>query len=244
MWPLKMDLTPAYILHHRPYRETSLLLDVFTKDHGRVNLLAKGIRRKKRSQQGIFQLYQPLLISWLGYGDLQTVNTCEDDAPRYVLRDDATLCGLYLNELMVKLLPLKEAEPEIFSAYESALDALQSEQDNEVVLRIFEKRLLIQLGYGLSLEHEAHSGYKIVEHQQYFYQPDVGLLQWEQGMNNVSISGRSVQHLHQESGFDPKSLRETKQLMRLVINHYLGGKPLQSRALFAQLQTYANKNQK
>lgn len=237
-----MDLTPAYVLHQRLYRETSLLLDVFTKDHGRVSLVAKGVRNKKRSQQGLYQLYQPLLLSWMGYGELHTVNASEVAAPRYLLKENSTLCGLYLNELLVKLLPLHEPEIAVFSAYQLALDGLQAEQNNEVVLRIFEKRLLTQLGYGLSLEHEVESDNKIVENQQYCYQLDVGLLQWQQGMSGVLISGSSVLHLQQEANFDQKSLQEIKQLMRVVINHCLGGKPLQSRALFAQLQTYANKN--
>jgi len=240
---LKVDLTPGYILHHRAYRETSLLLDVFSQDHGRVSLIAKGVRNKKRSQQGQFQLYQPLLLSWLvGYGELHTVNASEVMGPRYLLKENSTLCGLYLNELLVRLLPLNEAEPDIFNAYQLALAGLQAEQDNEIVLRLFEKRLLTQLGYGLILEYEAISGDKITEHQQYYYQPDLGLLPWQQGLSHATISGRSLQHLFNEAGFDQQSLQEIKQLMRSVINHYLGGKPLQSRQLFAQLQTYANKH--
>jgi len=237
---LKVDLTPAYILHQRPYRETSLLLDVFSQNHGRVSLIAKGVRKKKRSQQGIFQLYQPLLVSWFGHGDLHTVNTSEVMGPRYLLKENATLCGLYLNELLVKLLPVNEPESTIFNAYQLALEHLQAEQNNEIVLRLFEKRLLTELGYGLSLEYEAESGDNFVEQQQYYYQPDVGLVHWQQGLNRATISGRSVQHLNRESGFDTESLKEIKQLMRTVLNHYLGGKPLQSRQLFVQLQTYAN----
>jgi len=236
---LKVDLTSAYILHQRPYRETSVLLDVFSQAHGRVSLLAKGVRNKKRSQQGNFQLYQPLLLSWIGRGELHTVNASEVMGPRYLLKENSALCGLYLNELLVKLLPVNEPEPAIFNAYQLALEGLQAGRTNEVVLRLFEKRLLTQLGYGISLDYEAISGDKIVEHQHYYYQPDVGLLLWQQGLNRATISGRSVQHLNSESEFDEESLQEIKQLMRTVINHYLGGKPLQSRQLFAQLQTYA-----
>lgn len=239
---MKVELTPAYILHRRPYRETSLLLDVFSQHHGRVSLVAKGVRSKKRSQQGIFQLYQPLLLSWFGHGELHTLNGSEVMAPRYILKDNASLCGLYLNELLLKLLPLNESESDIFNAYQLALEGLQTGQTDEIVLRLFEKRLLTQLGYGLSLDHDADHGDKIVEHQQYYYQPDQGLLCWQQGLNRDTISGRSLQHLVNESGFDRESLQEIKQLMRMVINHYLGGKPLQSRQLFAQLQTYANKH--
>ncbi|MBL4638584.1 MAG: DNA repair protein RecO [Proteobacteria bacterium] len=239
---MKVDLTPAYILHHRPYRETSLLLDVFSQDHGRVSLIAKGVRNKKRSQQGLFQLYQPLLLSWFGRGELYTLNTAEASGPQYLLKANSTLCGLYLNELQVRLLPLNEPEPDIFNAYQLALAGLQAEQNNEVVLRLFEKRLLTQLGYGFSLEFEALSGDMIHEHQQYYFQPDVGLLPWQQGLNRATISGRSLQHLFNESDFDQASLLEIKQLMRSVINHYLGGKPLQSRQLFAQLQQYAAKH--
>jgi DNA repair protein RecO (recombination protein O) len=241
---VKVDLNPAFILHQRPYRETSVLLDVFSQQQGRIKLIAKGIRQHKRSKQGQFQLYQPLLLSWYGHGDLQNLNASEPFAPRYILKADASLCGLYINELLVRLLPLNESETEVFDAYQQVLTGLQETQNtenSEVILRLFEKRLLMQLGYGLALDKEVETDREIEDEQRYYYQPDAGLFRWQQGQKAATISGRSLQHLIDETGFDQQSLTEIKQLMRSVIHYYLGGKPLQSRQLFFQLQQYAAK---
>ncbi len=238
---MNAELTAAFVLHQRPYRETSLLLDVLTEHYGRVSLVAKGVRGKKRSQAGILQLYQPLLISWSGRGELQTLIAVETVSPQYNLRSEAALCGLYLNELLVKLLPLHAGEPEIFQAYQQALIGLQQTEFTEIVLRLFEKHLLSHLGYGLVLDREFESGQVIEPHEQYTYQADAGLSAWQPG-HAIAISGRSLQHLMTERDFDQQSLNEIKNLMRSVIHFYLGGKPLQSRKLFAQLQQYADKN--
>lgn len=237
---MSIELTPAFVLHQRPYRETSLLLDVFSEQYGRVSLIAKGVRSKKRNQSGSLQLYQPLLLSWVGRGELKTLTTFEADKPRYLLHAHSALCGLYVNELMVKLLPLHIAEVTLFSAYQIALSDLQHDDNIELTLRLFEKRLLMCLGYGLVLEHEAESGRQVDDEQSYIYRPDSGLYRWYDGVKEVVISGRSLKHLATESGFDKKSLLEIKQLMRTVIDFYLAGKQLQSRQLFAQMKQYTN----
>ncbi len=229
------SLTPCFILHQRPYRETSLLLDVLSQQFGRVSLIAKGVRKQKRSQMGLYQLYQPLLIAWTGRGELQTLTQLETMAPRYILQAESALCGLYINELMVKLWPLHVAEEGIFSIYQDALESLQKKENTQSALRLFEKRLLSQLGYGLVLDREFESGELIEEEHQYYYQADAGLVRWHPGQRQAAISGRSLQHLTNETDFDAKSLQEIKQMMRSVLNFYLGGKPLQSRQLFTEL---------
>lgn len=228
-------LTQCFILHQRSYRETSLLLDVFSKQYGRVSLIAKGVRQKKRSKASLYQLYQPLLLSWVGRGELLTITGAETDAGRYVLKAESALCGLYINELLVKLLPPQMAEAELFSAYQNTLKSLQQSDNTQIALRLFEKHLLTQLGYGLVLDREFTSGQLIDEQQQYYYQADAGLARWQPGQKQATISGRSLRHLIDGSGFDEQSLAEIKQLMRGVINFYLGGKPLQSRQLFTEL---------
>jgi len=235
---LNIEFTPAFVLHQRPYRETSLLLDVFSEQHGRVSLVAKGVCSKKRSQSGILQLYQPLLLSWMGRGELQTLTAAEADKPRYILQANSALCGLYINELMVKLLPLNLPEADIFAAYQNVLFNLQDTDNTEVQLRLFEKRLLLNLGYGLVLDREVETDQIIEQNSRYIYRADAGLYRWYEGSKEPAISGRSLQHLINERDFDRQSLLEIKQLMRSVIHFYLGGKPLQSRALFAQLQQY------
>lgn len=230
-----MTLTPCFILHQKPYRETSLLLDVLSQDYGRVRLIAKGVRQKKRSQTGLYQLYQPLLIAWIGQGELQTVKAAEANGARYILKADSSYCGLYINELMLKLLALHAAEPAIFKCYHDTLKELQQTDNIQLLLRLFEKRLLNHLGYGLVLDREFESGALIESQHYYYYQANAGLARWHPGQKQVAISGRSLQHLLNGSGFDKQSLTEIKQLMREVIDFYLGGKPLQSRQLFTEL---------
>jgi DNA repair protein RecO (recombination protein O) len=236
---VNVDFNPAFILHQRPYRESSVLLEIYSQGHGRISLLAKGVRQKKRSQAGLLQLYQPLLISWFGRSDLQVLSTAEPDGPAYLLQAESALCGLYINELMVKLLPLGEAEPSLFQSYREALIGLQLAKNNEITLRLFEKHLLSHLGYGLVLEQEVETGDNITAEQDYYYVADRGLHRWQVGQKHNRISGRSIQHLINEQGFDQTSLKEIKQLMRMVMHFYLAGKPLRSRELFSQTYTTA-----
>tara|TARA_R110002111_G_scaffold25053_5_gene55311 strand:+ start:545 stop:1261 length:717 start_codon:yes stop_codon:yes gene_type:complete len=230
-----VDFSPAFILHQRAYRENSRLLDIFSQDYGRISLVAKGIHKQKRSQAGLLQIYQPLLLSWLGRTDLQTLTAAEANGPAYLLRAESALCGLYINELMMKLLPLGEADSEVFTAYQQALLGLQEARQNELTLRLFEKHLLSHLGYGLVLDHDVDTGEAIHPQQQYYYVADEGLYRWQAGQKQATISGRSLQHLITERDFDRTSLNEIKHLMRMVIHFYLGGKPLRSRELFSQL---------
>jgi len=237
---LNVELSPAFIMHQRPYQESSVLLDVFSQFYGRVSLIAKGVRNNKRNQSGLLQLYQPLLLSWKGRGDLYTLTAVEVDKPRYILQAESALCGLYINELIVKLLPLNLPENEIFDAYHHTLSSLQQTDDIEIQLRLFEKHLLSHLGYGLVLDHDVETQQAIDIKQHYIYQADRGLYLCKQKNHQGSISGRSLHHLLTERDFDKQSLSEIKQMMRSVIHFYLGGKPLHSRTLFAQLQRYAN----
>ena len=238
---MENTLATAFVLHQRPYRENSLLLDVLTEQYGRIKLVAKGVKKYKRSHIADFQLYQPLLLSWFGRGELQTLSSSEVAEPRYILQAEAALCGLYLNELLIKLLPLHDAEAALFKAYQVALLRLQdveNNNDSQIALRLFEKTLLTELGYGLTIEHDSETGQAIKAEQQYYYQADEGLKCWQGEPQQAIISGRSLLHLSTEQGFDPQSLVEIKQLMRTVIHFYLGGKPLKSRQMFTEMQHY------
>tara|TARA_B100000795_G_scaffold107660_1_gene79485 strand:- start:89 stop:808 length:720 start_codon:yes stop_codon:yes gene_type:complete len=230
-----VDFSPAFILHQRVFRESSFLLDIFSRDHGRISLVAKGVRKQKRSQAGLLQIYQPLLLSWQGRRDLQTLTAVEPNGPAYLLRAESALCGLYINELMMKLLPLGESESNLYIDYQKALFGLQEALQNEITLRLFEKQLLSHLGYGLVLDQDVETGEPIDDGKDYYYVADEGLYCWQTGQQRNRISGRSLQHLVTEQDFDEKSLNEIKQLMRMVIHFYLGDKPLQSRELFSQL---------
>lgn len=232
-----MEFTQAFVLHQRPYRETSLLLDLFTADHGRVSLVARGMRQSKRRHNNPLQLFQPLWINWYGRGDLLTLSKIETTNAAYWLQGHATICGLYINELLIRLLTQQQHEPLVFAAYQNVLSGLQQADQTEHVLRIFEKRLLEALGYGLDLVTD-NNGDPVEEHQHYRYQPEQGLQSCFINDTKRIISGASLLQLRQEKLDDPRSLNEAKQLMRLIINHYLDGKPLKSRQLFAEMRRY------
>ncbi|EMR12488.1 DNA repair protein [Methylophaga lonarensis MPL] len=235
-----MSLTQAFVLHQRPYRETSLLLDVISRDYGRVSLVARGVRQKRKRGGHQLQLFQPLWLSWVGRGELQTLTDVEHHQPRYWLKGHAALCGLYINELLIRLTGLHQSEPMIFDAYQQALSELEHSDSCEITLRIFEKHLLAAMGYGLALTHEASSGLPVTDDNYYRYLPEHGLIVSDKAIPGQTISGRSLRHFEQESDFDLVSLSEIKQMMRTVLNYYLDGKPLKSRQLFAQMQLYAN----
>lgn len=233
-----MEFTQAFVLHQRPYRETSLLLDVFTADYGRLSLVARGMRQSKRRHNNPLQLFQPLWLNWYGRGDLLTLSKIETTSAPYWLQGHAALCGLYINELLVRLLTQQQAEPMVFDAYQNALEGLQQTHKAELVLRLFEKRLLEALGYGLDLTTDTN-GELVKQQLHYSYQPELGLRPCSVNDPKRIISGVSLLQLQQENLTDADSLNEIKQLMRMIINYYLDGKPLKSRQLFAEMQRYA-----
>lgn len=233
-----MALTQAFVLHQRPYRETSLLLDVFTEQSGRLSLVARGVRRQKRRQNNPFQLFQPLWLSWFGRGDLATLSQVETTEPAFQMRGASALCGLYINELLVRLLSTQHPEPVVFLLYQQTLARLSEAAEIEISLRLFEQQLLNALGYGLDLQTDAN-GDAIQAGVFYRYQPEQGLMPITGRQETDLIQGRSLQQLQQAGDFDAQALAEIKQLMRTVLNYYLDGKPLKSRALFAEMQRYA-----
>ena len=233
-----MALTQAFVLHQRPYRETSLLLDVFTEQAGRISLIARGIRQQKKRQSNPFQLYQPLWLSWFGRGDLVTLSQVETTEPAFLLRGASSLCGLYINELLVRLLSIHHPEPAVFALYRQTLAKLAEAHDIEINLRYFELNLLNSLGYGIDLYQDIN-GDEIDAERQYRYQPEQGFIPVTPQDRGEKLLGSSLLQFHHADGIDAQAQAEIKQLMRTVLNYYLEGKPLKSRALFAEMQRYA-----
>lgn len=231
------ELSPAFVLHQRAFRESSLLLDVFTQQQGRLRLVAKGIRQSRRRGQHGCQLFQPLLMSWRGRSELQTLTTFERAGPAFSLHGHASLCGLYLNELVLRLLPAGEPETTIFAAYQQALVGLQQGDSNEQVLRMFEKQLLEALGYGLNLHTESATHQPIMAEQFYYYRQGQGLLSCD-AEHQDAIPGQYLQWFAADRPLPAEALKPLKRLMREVIDELLDGRPLQSRQLFQQMQHY------
>jgi DNA repair protein RecO (recombination protein O) len=229
----------AYILHKRAYRETSSILEVLTKDYGRVSLMARGSRGARTKIAGNLLLFSPLLISWQGKGNmpyLKSVERCELKAP--VLKNKSLLSAMYINELLMYLLHKDDVHEAIFEHYHHCLYSLEDANRLEISLRQFEIKLLELLGFGLNVYAEADTGEAILADAIYHYHLDHGPVKSrDSGANTIpQISGNCLRALESENyqaiSESPQYLAELKRLMRFVINHHLGNKKLKSRELF------------
>lgn len=234
---MRAQQQPAYVLHPRPYGETSLLVELFTRQHGRIGSIAKGARRPKSRLRAVIHPFQRLRVNWSGRGELMALSAAEPDGAMVDLRGQALYCGLYLNELLMRLLHRHDPHEDLFDRYQQCLQGLVSEQDPNISLRIFEKHLLQELGYGLILDREVGGNSPIEAESVYDYLPERGALPADQADGQgVQIHGASLQALEREVFSEARSLGEIKVLMRRCLAHYLGPRPLYSRRLFQQAQ--------
>ncbi len=223
----RVDDEPAFVLHSYPYSETSLLIDVYTAHHGRLPLLARGARRPRAALRGVLQAFQPLAIGWSGRGEVRTLQRAEwmGGVPRPAGR--ALWCGFYLNELIMRLVPRDDPHEALFADYARAVSQVCVGSDPEPVLRLFEKRLLSCLGYGLVLDVEADSRRPLEDETPYTYDPDRGPLRAQaQGAVPGVFTGGVLRAIASERFEDRWVLSQAKLLMRQVIAHRLEQKPL------------------
>ena len=231
----RIDGAVAYLLHAYPYSETSLILEVFARDHGRLALLARGARRPRSALRGVLHAFQPLELGWFGGGEVKTLVKAEWLGGLPLLGGEGLLLGYYLNELLLKLLPREDAHAVLFDAYAAALAALSRGATETAELRRFEKTLLRELGYGLVLTHDS-SGQPIDAGMLYRYQVEHGPVDARETESGQAVSGRTLIELAADHFADARSLKESKQLMRYLLSHYLAGQPLQTRRVFIELQ--------
>ena len=231
----KVDGQPAFVLHSYPFRETSLIVEVFSRDFGRVALLARGARRPRSVLRGMLLAFQPLELSWAGKGEVQTLMKAEWQGGQPLLTGRALFCAYYLNELLMHLLPREDAHERLFSVYAETLRSF-SNILKESDLRCFERAFLQELGYGMTLENDAR-GVPIDVAGHYVYEIEHGPVRLQRpGSSALSVSGKTLIDLAHEDFSDPRSLIEAKQLMRALIAHYTGGKGLETRKIFMELQ--------
>lgn len=231
---MRVLLQPAFVLHQRPYRNTSLLLDVFTRDYGRLGIVAKGVRQRANADRALLQPFNNVLVSYSGRGELMTLTSVERQAQLGELKAKALFSGLYMNELLLRLLHRNDPHDMLFDFYRRSLLELAASPDRvEPVLRQFERNLLMELGYGLSLEQEA-TGRPVSPDEVYYYDIERGPLLAEQAPAAAQprVSGRCLLALATGSFDDPETGKEMKFLMRHVLAHHLNGRPLKSRELF------------
>jgi DNA repair protein RecO (recombination protein O) len=233
----RVDGQPAYVLHTHPFKETSLIVEAFTRDHGRIVLVARGARRPRSALRGQLMAFQPLELGWFGQSEMHTLAKVEWIGGQPLIQGQALLLGFYMNELLLKLLPREDAHPALFQAYAEAVQALAVGEPSQASLRRFEKTLLRELGYGLTLDREADSGRPVEPQRRYAYVLERGpvLLGGEVG-EAESFSGRALLAMARDDFSDAETLAQCKQLMRMLIQHYLGGQRLSSRRVFMELQ--------
>lgn len=235
----RISLEPAYVLHQRPYQDSGLLLEVFTLNHGRVGLVARGVRKPKGRWQSLLQPFVPLLLSWSGRGELGTLVDAEMEGAAYPLKGSLVLSGFYLNELLTRLLHRHDPHPELFDYYQALLRRLSPLEDSggqqlQQWLRLFEMRLLEEMGYALVLEHDVITGAAINIEINYSYQLGAGPVAVTEGL--LVVRGRSLLALAAGDLAEIEVLRDAKRLMRAALDQQLGGRPLHSRQLLIDLQ--------
>ncbi|SMN16349.1 DNA recombination and repair protein RecO [uncultured Candidatus Thioglobus sp.] len=226
----KIDLTPAFLIHRRAFKDTSLLLDFFTQEHGKIRLVGRGSRKSKAP----IQMFQHIKISFSGKSDLKSLNDMEvDDQPRS-LQGEALILGMYANELIARLLQDQDPYFELFEIYKQFINQLPKlgKQASYWALRLFENSLLSELGYGLDFEHDVNGDEIDTRIEcKYEYQSQVGFTKRSIG----KISGNTIQLMLAEDVLNTPNVEQLKvcrDLNRARLHPLLGNKPLQSRLLF------------
>lgn len=232
----RVEQQAGFVLHTHPWRETSLIVELFSRQHGRVPMVAKGARRPASALRGVLMAFQPLLVDWSGGGEVKTLARAEWQGGQPLLGGRALLCGYYLNELLIRLLPREDPHPALFDHYREALRALSAGEDQQRVLRRFELALLQELGYGVELDAESESGAPVRADGRYVFIIERGVVPLEGDAGDLPVlSGRSLLALAAGDFSSAETLAQGKTLLRRLINHYLGGQPLQSRRVFTEL---------
>jgi DNA repair protein RecO (recombination protein O) len=224
----RVALTPGYVLHHRPWRDTSRILEVLTREHGRLTLFAHGVRGPKAKLAALLQPFQLLLLSWSGRGEAPQLTGAERAAAAAALPQRCLLAAFYLNELLLKLTTRHDALPELFDHYHDALEQLRGDAPLAPCLRVFEKRLLEVLGYGLDLASEARSGLPLEPDAYYDFHPGVGLVP-ARGSAAPALCGHSLLNLARESLQGERELEDARRVLKAALGACLEGRPLTTR---------------
>lgn len=234
----RIQLQPAYVLHQRDYRDTSKILDVFTRDFGRVTLFARAVRGSKGGLASVLQLFQPLLISWSSKSDAGQLTHAELVGEPGALPPSRLMSGFYLNELLLKLLHQHDPHADVFELYGHAVLALKHEADELAALRRFEKRLLDLLGFGLTLQQEGETGAGIEPGRNYRYVHELGPVAIEAEPNAAKgvFSGRTLLALAHDDFTDAACRADARYLLRAVFDRLLEGRTLQTREILGDLR--------
>jgi DNA repair protein RecO (recombination protein O) len=227
----RVSLEPAFVLHGRAYRETSELLEVFSREHGRVSLVARGMRRPKSGLRALLQPFRPLLLSWSGRGGgLMTLGAAEPAGGAIDLAGDGLMSGFYANELLLRFLHRGDPHPQLFATYAQVLGQLGAGAAAAAVLRGFELELLAESGYGLNLDHDAVSGLPLDPEARYQYVVERGPVAAGEDAGDVATyRGADLLAIGRGEFHGEPQLQSARRLLRAVLDHHLGGQPLKTR---------------
>ncbi|WP_194090068.1 DNA repair protein RecO [Vibrio hibernica] len=224
----------CFVLHRRSYTETSLILDVFSEEYGRVTILAKGARSKRSNLKGVLQPFTPLLLKWFGKGSMRTLKQAEPISLGIPLSGINLYSAMYINELVARVVESETAYPELFHDYLSALTELAQCDNPEPALRRFELALLSSLGYGVDFLHCAGSGEPVSDNMTYRYREQKGFIASVR-QDNLSFLGNELVAISERRFLTKSQLQAAKRFTRMALKPYIGSKPLKSRELFVMI---------
>jgi DNA repair protein RecO (recombination protein O) len=227
---------PAFVLHAYPYKETSLIAEVFTRRFGRVGLLARGARRPRSAMRGVLLAFHPLRMTWSGSAELGTLISAEWGGGQSSLSGIGLMCGFYVNELLLRLLPRDDPHEALFDAYGDTLARLAGGEAQAPVLRGFERRMLAELGYAPVLDRDAANGAQIDAAKHYAYEAERGPVETRRSDGDSVISGRTLLDMAADNYDNSRTREEARRLMRTLITERLGGQALHTRAVLSELQ--------
>jgi DNA repair protein RecO (recombination protein O) len=232
----RQDNQPVYVLHTYPFKETSLVVELFSKQFGRIAAVAKGARRPRSAMRGMLQSFQMLSGAWSGKNELKTLHSLDWSTGLTLIKGEALMCGFYMNELLLRLLPREDAHEELFEYYANTMQTLTEGKDFATTLRRFELKLLQEMGYAVPMLQDENEQ-EIVADKVYRYEAEYGACELKSTKNGVQLSGKTMLDMARDDYSDAQTQIQSKQLMRYLLAHYLGDKPLHTRQLLIDLQT-------
>jgi len=239
-----IELQPAYLLHSRPFRDNSLILDFLTPDFGRLSAISRGGRSARSKSKSLLQPFTPVTISLSGKSELKTLRSIELRRGLVSLKGERLFSAMYMNEIIVRLFQTHEADHGFFQDYETALLQLGGGEPAEPVLRNFELTLLDALGYGVDFNAEAQTHQPLSAEHWYYFQEESGFVKVQDAAGLVSadkpaaniFSGRDLLQIHERNFSEESTRRTAKLVIRGILGSHLGTAPLRSRSLFGMRQ--------
>jgi DNA repair protein RecO (recombination protein O) len=237
----RAEQEPAFVLHSYAYKETSLIVEAFTRHRGRVGLLARGARRPRSAMRGNLLAFHPLRLTWTASTELGTLLAVEWSGGQGALSGLGLMCGFYVNELLLRLLPREDPHERLFDAYAETLARLAENAEHAAVLRGFELRLLAELGYAATLDRDAGTGRPVEAGSRYAYAPERGPLaingaQGEAPGDELTLAGQTLLDMSRNDFSRAETREEARRLMRRLIAARLSGQALHTREMLRELQ--------